>query len=76
VRKEIGRWKSWWRIWDLPADERCSQAVLDFLVGGYDLADILHLRGQCRDPQRLGRCDLSLWSKALNGTRVVGTVQF
>jgi len=31
VQKETGRWKSWWKIQDLLADERCSQAVLDFL---------------------------------------------
>jgi len=31
VRKETGRWKSRWKIWDLLADGRCSQAVLDFL---------------------------------------------
>ena len=27
-----GRWKSRWRIRDLFADRRCSQAVLDFLT--------------------------------------------
>ena len=32
VRKETGRWKSPWRIRDLFADTRCSQAVLDFLT--------------------------------------------
>jgi len=32
VRKETGRWKSGWRIRDLFADRRCSQAVLDFLT--------------------------------------------
>jgi len=31
VRKETGRWKDRWKIRDLLADERCSQAVLDFL---------------------------------------------
>jgi len=31
VLKESGKWKSRWRIWDLLADERCSQAVLDVL---------------------------------------------
>ena len=31
VKKETGRWKSRWKIRDLLADERCSQAVLDFL---------------------------------------------
>ena len=31
VRKETGRWKSRWKIRDLD-DERCSQAVLDFLT--------------------------------------------
>jgi len=38
VQKETGRWKSQWKIRDLLADERCGQAVLDFLsttdVGG------------------------------------------
>ena len=32
VRKETGRWKGRWRIRDLFADRRCSQAVLDFLT--------------------------------------------
>jgi len=32
VRKETGRWKSRWRIRDLFADRRCSQAILDFLT--------------------------------------------
>jgi len=32
VRKETGRWKSQWRIRDLFANRRCSQAVLDFLM--------------------------------------------
>jgi len=32
VRKETGRWKSRWRIRDLFADRRCSQAVLEFLT--------------------------------------------
>jgi len=32
VRNETGRWKSRWRIRDLFADKRCSQAVLDFLT--------------------------------------------
>ena len=32
VRKETGRWKNRWRIRDLFADRRCSQAVLDFLT--------------------------------------------
>jgi len=31
VRKESGKWKGRWRIRDLLADGRCSQAVLDFL---------------------------------------------
>jgi len=31
VRKATGRWKSRWKIRDLLADERCGQAVLDFL---------------------------------------------
>jgi len=31
VRKETGRWKDRWKIWDLLVDERCSRAVLDFL---------------------------------------------
>jgi len=31
IRKETGRWKSRWKIRDLLADGRCSQAVLDFL---------------------------------------------
>ena len=32
MRKETGRRKSRWKIRDLLADERCSQAVLDFLT--------------------------------------------
>jgi ribosomal protein L19E len=32
VRKETGRWKRQRRIWDLFADRRCSQAVLEFLT--------------------------------------------
>jgi len=32
VRKETGMWKSRWKLRDLLADERCSQAVLDFLT--------------------------------------------
>jgi len=32
VRKEIGRWKNWWRIRDLFTDRRCSRTVLDFLT--------------------------------------------
>jgi len=32
VRKETGRGKSRWKIQDLFADQRCSQAVLDFLT--------------------------------------------
>jgi len=32
VRKETGKWKDWWTIRDLLADERCSRAVLDFLT--------------------------------------------
>jgi len=31
VKKETGRWKDWWKVRDLLADGRCSQAVLDFL---------------------------------------------
>jgi len=31
VLKETGKWKSRWKIRDLLADARCSQAVLDFL---------------------------------------------
>jgi len=31
VRKETGRWKSWWKIRDLLVDERCGRVVLDFL---------------------------------------------
>jgi len=31
VQKETGRWKSRWKVQDLFADPRCSQAVLDFL---------------------------------------------
>jgi len=31
VREESGRGKSRFKIWGLLADERCSQAVLDFL---------------------------------------------
>jgi len=31
VEKETGRWKSQWKVRDLLADGRCSQAVLDFL---------------------------------------------
>jgi len=31
VRKEIGKWKSQWKVRDLLADGRCSRAVLDFL---------------------------------------------
>jgi len=31
VLKETGKWKSRWKIRDLLADGRCSQAVLDFL---------------------------------------------
>ena len=31
VQKETGRWKSRWTVWDLLADGRCGQAVLDFL---------------------------------------------
>jgi len=31
VQKETGRWKSRWKIRDLPGDGRCGQAVLDFL---------------------------------------------
>ena len=32
VKKETGRWKSQWKIRDLFADPRCSQAILDFLA--------------------------------------------
>jgi len=32
VRKETGRWKDWWKIRDLLADERRGRAVLDFLA--------------------------------------------
>ena len=32
VRKETGRWRSWWKIRDLLADGRCSQVVLYFLA--------------------------------------------
>jgi len=32
VFKETKRWKSQWKVRDLLADERCSQAVLDFLA--------------------------------------------
>ena len=32
VKKETGKWKSRWKIQDLLADGRCSQAVLDFLT--------------------------------------------
>jgi len=32
VKKETGKWKDWWKVRDLLADGRCSQAVLDFLV--------------------------------------------
>ena len=31
VKKETGKWNSRWKIQDLLADQRCSQAVLDFL---------------------------------------------
>jgi len=31
VKKETGRWKDRWKVWDLLADGRCSRAVLDFL---------------------------------------------
>jgi hypothetical protein len=31
VQKETGRWQDRWKIGDLLADERCSQAVFDFL---------------------------------------------
>ena len=31
VKKETGRWKDRWKVRDLPADGRCSQAVLGFL---------------------------------------------
>jgi len=31
VQKETGRWKSRWKIRDLPEDGRCGQAVLEFL---------------------------------------------
>jgi len=31
VREETGRGKSRWKVWDLLADERYRQAVLDFL---------------------------------------------
>jgi len=31
VQKETARWKSRWKIRDLPGDGRCGQAVLDFL---------------------------------------------
>ena len=32
VKKETGRWKSRWKIRDLFADPRCSQAILDYLA--------------------------------------------
>ena len=32
VKKETGRWKDRWKVRDLLADGRCSQAVLDFLL--------------------------------------------
>jgi len=32
VQKVTGRWRSRWKIRDLLADRRCSQAVLDFLT--------------------------------------------
>ena len=32
VKKETGRWKSRWKIRDLFADPRCSQAILGFLA--------------------------------------------
>jgi len=32
IKKETGRWKSRWKIRDLFADPRCSQAILDFLA--------------------------------------------
>jgi len=31
VKNETGRWKDRWKVRDLLADGRCSQAVLDFL---------------------------------------------
>jgi len=31
VKKETGKWKDRWKVRDLPADVRCSRAVLDFL---------------------------------------------
>ena len=40
MREETGRWKSRWRIWELFADRRCSQAVLDFLTSA-DVGEIV-----------------------------------
>ena len=31
MKNETGRWKDRWKVRDLLADGRCSQAVLDFL---------------------------------------------
>jgi len=31
VKKETGKGKDRWKVWDLLADGRCSQTVLDFL---------------------------------------------
>jgi len=36
VRKAAGKWQSRWKIRDLRADGRCSQALLDF----HSIADV------------------------------------
>jgi len=32
VKKETGRWKDWWKVWDLLVNGKCSKMVLDFLA--------------------------------------------
>jgi len=51
VQKETGRWKSRWKIRDLLADGRCSQAVLDFL-SSTDVARLVPPGGERRGGAR------------------------
>jgi hypothetical protein len=41
VRRETGRGKDWLKIRDLFADERCSQAILDFLAVTTDVGRLV-----------------------------------
>jgi len=69
AQKETGRWKCRWKIRDFLVDERCSRAVLDFLIAT-DVRKLVPPLGESGVGSEVSEAELREWEEGQEAEEV------